>query len=239
MKVRRLSPNELCHHGIKGQKWGVRRYQNPDGSLTSAGRERYNKNSSESLSNTLYSKAVKIEPKISKDVKDVVSGTSARMYGLEHRLKTKESIKRKIETDAYNDNISLEESASKVKDTVRYTALSKDKDFTKNYFKIKDGLAKKGYVEVRCKNYFDLYNQGKVKHKSVQSVFQNKDGNKFEMQFHTNASQDVKDRKVPLYEEARKKDISQKRLHEIERVMENMAEEIPEPKDVYKIKTHN
>lgn len=32
---------ELYHHGIKGQKWGVRRYQNADGSLTSAGKRRY------------------------------------------------------------------------------------------------------------------------------------------------------------------------------------------------------
>lgn len=31
----------LAHHGIKGQKWGVRRYQNPDGSLTAAGKQRY------------------------------------------------------------------------------------------------------------------------------------------------------------------------------------------------------
>lgn len=30
----------LAHHGIKGQKWGVRRYQNEDGSLTSAGKKR-------------------------------------------------------------------------------------------------------------------------------------------------------------------------------------------------------
>lgn len=29
--------NELYHHGVKGQKWGVRRYQNPDGSLTEEG----------------------------------------------------------------------------------------------------------------------------------------------------------------------------------------------------------
>lgn len=28
----------LAHHGIKGQKWGVRRYQNKDGSLTAEGR---------------------------------------------------------------------------------------------------------------------------------------------------------------------------------------------------------
>ena len=31
----------LAHYGIKGQQWGVRRFQNPDGSLTEAGRDRY------------------------------------------------------------------------------------------------------------------------------------------------------------------------------------------------------
>ena len=36
--------NELTHHGIMGMKWGVRRYQNPDGSLTEEGRDRYYKN---------------------------------------------------------------------------------------------------------------------------------------------------------------------------------------------------
>jgi len=49
-----LVPSEgqwLCHHGVKGQKWGIRRYQNKDGSLTSAGRLRYNVSNVKNIEN--------------------------------------------------------------------------------------------------------------------------------------------------------------------------------------------
>lgn len=38
----------LYHHGIKGQKWGIRRYQNPDRAWTDTGKARYSDSTGES-----------------------------------------------------------------------------------------------------------------------------------------------------------------------------------------------
>lgn len=43
--VTKSAGSELTHHGIKGQRWGVRRFQNQDGSLTAAGQKRYDSGS--------------------------------------------------------------------------------------------------------------------------------------------------------------------------------------------------
>ena len=45
---------ELYHYGVKGMKWGVRRYQNADGSLTPAGKKKYDRMSDDKLQKTLY-----------------------------------------------------------------------------------------------------------------------------------------------------------------------------------------
>lgn len=39
--IRALGNDELEHHGIKGQRWYIRRYQNEDGTLTEEGKKRY------------------------------------------------------------------------------------------------------------------------------------------------------------------------------------------------------
>lgn len=48
--------NYLEHHGIKGQKWGIRRFQNPDGTLTAAGKERYGKSQGNYFSSDMWKK---------------------------------------------------------------------------------------------------------------------------------------------------------------------------------------
>ena len=50
---------ELYHYGVKGMKWGVRRYQNVDGSLTPAGKKHYDKMTDDKLQKTLYKQVKK------------------------------------------------------------------------------------------------------------------------------------------------------------------------------------
>lgn len=62
--------NYLMHHGIYGQKWGVRRFQNPDGSLTEAGRKRYGVGAGEGIDDIRSEKGTK---RRIKDVKKSIS----------------------------------------------------------------------------------------------------------------------------------------------------------------------
>ncbi len=52
--TRNTNSDALYHYGVKGQKWGVRRYQNKDGSLTPSGKKRYDSMSDDKLQKTLY-----------------------------------------------------------------------------------------------------------------------------------------------------------------------------------------
>ena len=58
---------ELKHWGVKGMKWGIRRYQNKDGSLTSNGRKRYQ---SEDSKKTEQIKKKKISEMSNQELKD-------------------------------------------------------------------------------------------------------------------------------------------------------------------------
>lgn len=59
---------ELEHHGILGQKWGIRRYQNKDGSLTTAGKRRYSNFPYRSTPKGLVDKGTITKQNLSKEV---------------------------------------------------------------------------------------------------------------------------------------------------------------------------
>lgn len=85
--------NELYHHGIKGMKWGIRRFQNKDGSLTNAGRRRLQKESD----------ALKKEESIVKKRESTqrkIDKLEAKRKSLEERKKALEPVEEKTDSDA-------------------------------------------------------------------------------------------------------------------------------------------
>lgn len=94
----------LYHYGIKNQKWGVRRFQNKDGSLTPAGEKRYG-----TVAN--FNKVQRAEAKAKKDaekarIKANVEGEISKIrqkYGLEETTKSK--TKPKLDSELSNDEL--------------------------------------------------------------------------------------------------------------------------------------
>lgn len=78
---------ELCHSGKKGQKWGVRRYQNYDGTLTELGKKRYARDTKDMSDK----KKSKYEPDVDKWVKDDLNAgrrLADESAGLTNKLKS-------------------------------------------------------------------------------------------------------------------------------------------------------
>lgn len=92
---------ELIHAGIKGMKWGVRRYQNKDGTLTPAGRKRYAKQLSNELDKEIrkngYSRGTKNVLDNNPDIKKVYFGENLV------KARKKYDAINKIEDDYWND----------------------------------------------------------------------------------------------------------------------------------------
>ena len=101
MEVKRLPESELTHHGVLGQKWGLRRYQNKDGTLTSAGRARKKKGVIESYKDKKKMKKLR-QAKIAKQAERaekeriINSGDKNQVQKISNKL-TNEELQRALD----------------------------------------------------------------------------------------------------------------------------------------------
>ena len=141
--------NVLVHHGIKGQKHGERRYQNPDGSLTPAGRERYGvgKKKKSSLAANVKKAAADFAKGVKKTGKGVKKAVDKRKAA---KLKEEQDKAKAEREEWFKDAKSMQKHFGEMTTEERDRALKSMKQF--------DEMAK--YRQNGIERNLDLVNKG-------------------------------------------------------------------------------
>lgn len=145
---------------------------------------------------TYYNKAVENEPEITAQVKSTAEQAGMGIAGIEYKLKSKDSYLRKIRS-----NYSPEGNEYEINDILRYTCTAPPDKMVDGMKKNIDLNASKGYNTVKVKNsWTDPQNP----YNGVNTIMQAPNGQKFEAQYHTPESFDVKNGEMhKLYEKQR------------------------------------
>ncbi len=183
----------------------------------------------------LRQKAVDVEPEITEKITEIISSVGAKTAGLEYRLKSLESLKRKVETEILA-GISEKQAINSVKDVIRYTAILDVNNFVLQYEEIQSALKKQGYLTVVVKN---SWKDGAV-YKGVNTFVTTlikKDNVVFELQYHTQQSFDLKNGVLHnLYEQFRDPATSQDERKKLYEEMQILSSQLTSPKDIHKVK---
>ena len=178
----------------------------------------------------LYKDLTKKEPKITEEIKRIIGKSNGHLEGLDFRIKTKDSLFRKIEKEFLERNgaVSKTEIFNNMKDILRYTTILDFETFTEEYNKIKELILKENYNIIKIGN---TWQDGSV-YKGINTVIE-KNGVKIEMQYHTKESFELKNGILhKLYEEYRDIKTNEKRRKELKKEMEKLSLKIRNPRGV-------
>ena len=181
---------------------------------------------------TLRSNAMVREPATTSLLESLQRAGSA-LAGLDFRLKGQQSLARKIRTDSHKLDVSEKEASDGINDVLRYTYVLPVESFADEFARIRQALEKAGYTVVKVKN---TLGDAASAYRGVNTQFETPDGFKFELQFHTKQSLDVKERNHALYEEERLEDTPLERKWELRREMADNAAKIKTPPNIEEVR---
>lgn len=131
-----LKMHELYHWGIKNMKWGIRRYQNPDGSLTEEGKIRYGGNSYDKLKQNQKDRYYADLTKARVAVYDTASKTASGVKSITNDISDMPTMKEKGKVRYSNyPNMSdkeLQDRAKRLELEHRYSDLNGDTKYEKS-----------------------------------------------------------------------------------------------------------
>ncbi|MFC5468421.1 minor capsid protein [Cohnella suwonensis] len=183
-----------------------------------------------------YDKVAANEPKITTDLKEISTNTGTDLVGLEYRLKTRSSYLRKVNSDSQNslDAKVISDTIAGTNDIIRYTFQAADDKLTAAFFDVTQAMEEKGYVRHKLKN---TWNDKRNPYKGINGIFVSPSGQRFEVQFHTPESFELKNGPLhKLYEEYRLDATSSERRAELTLEMFTMSARLARPKDIDTIK---
>lgn len=214
--------SDVLKRRYENEKLRVPEFSEPPNASATGGR------SVNATATELLKKAKAAEPKITDDLQEIVKGTSGRLEGLEYRLKGRDSLVRKIKSDVL-EGAALDDVKSRLYDLVRYTECSSSKTLVNDYITTINELESKGYKVLRVKN---TLRKKDVAYRGINTVIETPGGYKFELQFHTPESLDIKEKVHKLYERRRIDGISQEEAERLDDEMIALSNSIPDPDDI-------
>lgn len=181
----------------------------------------------------LISVATEAEAETTTSLTTLAGSTGGEMIGLEYRLKSQESLTRKIFDIAAATGEDPDEVAKTMKDVLRYTTVFAPEDYVKGVQDTCDQLLKTGHKKIKFKNTWGA----KRGYLGINAVFVTPDGAMFELQFHTAQSFHAKDAGThEYYEEQRRLDPASDRYIELAKLQQAVFDTVTRPDGAEKLK---